>query len=839
MLMMLSEKGNYQPVRQFTFLGQKVCHQAFLILTGVSKAYVRRLMTAIESGALQPPTDGRTCRTVRDQPQRSSVDSFFDFCYWMIAEPLAETLTDQLEPDTVHASMVAKVEQEAQQPVVDPTAEWILAGSNPVVAASKDMDEREQRWLPHCRIADLYEQYCLGFVPQGQEPASSTLFYKLWREHWAGILRIRKSAQHARCQSCVLYSEYRAKARSEEVKESIQKAYTKHLAGVFADRDLGRRMALQSEQSNQLSSPLPHSKRTLYVCLDGMDQAKFKLPRHKQAQSGKVWETLHRPALHNILVLIHGVCECYFLMNLDQKKDSNCQCTVLCGRAIDIAATLLQSRNMCLPSHWVIQADNTPREGRNQWLALWAGHMVASARAASISLCFYRVGHTHNEVDQRFSMLASIMNRANVIQTPQELKRLIESEHHQVKGREIFAEIMPSSFNFQSWLSPMGVSLTGMVYQEGLTVNHVFRVVRRGDLQKHAGSEKWTVTAPAAAEVDDQDAILLTKHWMSSSHLSQNPILLVPKAQVKAVQPADGPPHTLPNNEMTDSQRQQFERTAKFVEKPPWHMTDASDYLRGLCHRSEHRMVPAPEPLVLYQKRPTLPAPDALTGELSEEWKDFAPDSPRLQAVQVHPVAPKVPKANQKRPNNAQQEDSDPEVEQLLAVQQAELPPRAKARGRPKGQPKAPPAMKRPAGNEAPVPKAKAKVSPPIAKPPAPSVPPTSTETAGPPSVPLTSTETAGPPLVPPTSAETAKQPPPQAKGVQSQPAKATEPVSVESAKAKPKQSAKAKPAAVQSAKAKAKPVAAQAAKAKPKFGCSKCRFARGCSTCKNYRPEP
>ena len=177
-------------------------------------------------------------------------------------------------------------------------------------------------------------------------------------------------------------------------------------------------------------------------------------------------------------------------------------------------------------------------------------------------------------------------------------------------------------------------------------------------------------------------------------------------------------------------------------------MTDASDYLRGLCHRSEHRMVPAPEPLVLYQKRPTLPAPDALTGELSEEWKDFAPDSPRLQAVQVHPVAPKVPKANQKRPNNAQQEDSDPEVEQLLAVQQAELPPRAKARGRPKGQPKAPPAMKRPAGNEAPVPKAKAKVSPPIAKPPAPSVPPTSTETAGPPSVPPTSTETAGPPYL-------------------------------------------------------------------------------------------
>ena len=78
---------------------------------------------------------------------------------------------------------------------------------------------------------------------------------------------------------------------------------------------------------------------------------------------------------------------------------------------------MLRERGSQLPRHMIIQSDNTTRETRNQNLMKWAAHLICSEIFDSITFCFYKVGHTHCEVDQRFSVLAHCLNQCTGLQT--------------------------------------------------------------------------------------------------------------------------------------------------------------------------------------------------------------------------------------------------------------------------------------------------------------------------------------------------------------------------------------------------------------------------------------
>lgn len=88
--------------------------------------------------------------------------------------------------------------------------------------------------------------------------------------------------------------------------------------------------------------------------------------------------------------------------------------------ALERASEMLREKGSNLPRHIVIQSDNTCRETRNQVLVKWAAHLICSNICDSISFCFFKVGHTHCEIDQRFSVLAHCLNQATGLQTPQD-----------------------------------------------------------------------------------------------------------------------------------------------------------------------------------------------------------------------------------------------------------------------------------------------------------------------------------------------------------------------------------------------------------------------------------
>ena len=204
-----------------------------------------------------------------------------------------------------------------------------------------------------------------------------------------------------------------------------------------------------------------------------------------------------------------------------------------------------------MPRHWVFQTDNTTREQRNSWAFLYCAWLVANGACRTVDQLFYRVGHTHNEVDQRFWVIGSALAKEATLQTPGDsvLKssnsafwvfsmhnntitknkdvnvrlQLYKSwnccfywserytrDHHLehsvpsllqefrdcilkipgASGRKLHCEIVDDVLDWSQFLSAADKHLSGLaIVLQMESVNHAFRFMPRSDLKNHKGFE--------------------------------------------------------------------------------------------------------------------------------------------------------------------------------------------------------------------------------------------------------------------------------------------------------------------------------------------------------------
>ena len=124
------------------------------------------------------------------------------------------------------------------------------------------------------------------------------------------------------------------------------------------------------------------------LAIDGMDQAKFKLPRVKGRQS-KLFQRLFRPRLHVAASWVHGESISFAISDEDCKKDSSAQCELV-SRAIDGVLT----RAGGLPHGLAVQQDNTAREGKNQYFMSYLALLPALGAFRWVVASHLRPGHS-------------------------------------------------------------------------------------------------------------------------------------------------------------------------------------------------------------------------------------------------------------------------------------------------------------------------------------------------------------------------------------------------------------------------------------------------------------
>ena len=154
--------------------------------------------------------------------------------------------------------------------------------------------------------------------------------------------------------------------------------------------------------------------------------------------------------MHVVGTIAWGHFDCYFIMNADQKKDSNMECTVV-SRTLDLVNNKLASKAHAMPRSLIVNPDNTTREAKNQHFFTYMSYLKATGKMDATQVEFAEPGHTHNEQDRNFAGVASCLSKAPILENPEEFEGWMKVHVRPQPGHELHVEILTETRDFQSW----------------------------------------------------------------------------------------------------------------------------------------------------------------------------------------------------------------------------------------------------------------------------------------------------------------------------------------------------------------------------------------------------
>ena len=158
-----------------------------------------------------------------------------------------------------------------------------------------------------------------------------------------------------------------------------------------------------------------HKDEVLMVNVDGMDQAKTNIPneplKDKATASGA-------PLPVRLMGAIAYARAWYGFWTVPQwASTSNVTLTAL-ARIIQDAQVEGQARGLPaphLPPRFVLQMDNTAKDNKNHFLFGFAGMLLAEGYFKEVEAHFLPVGHTHQEIDQSFSLVSKAVGEKGAL----------------------------------------------------------------------------------------------------------------------------------------------------------------------------------------------------------------------------------------------------------------------------------------------------------------------------------------------------------------------------------------------------------------------------------------
>ena len=549
---------------KFSFHGQHVCRPFWEHVYYTGPSQVDKAKKYATAGHVQMP--------VREAPAQmpghaaSKADAWFLSVWRDLGEPMAIENPEALNM-TEHMLIDIPL-----HPL------WNLS----VVVPSARHGEGAKRYVPkrYLNPGCFEDLFSMHQAAEGNDAVSRSTLLKCWNGSWKRFLDFRNIGQGNRCKVCAKLDEERVSAVTPAEKAEVATEKAKHLDSVSSDRQCSVRGTLLAEKDARKPTS-DGVNQVMKITIDGMDQAKFKCPRNLASSSQ--FSSLWRPQLHVVGVLVPGHLEAYFIMGSDLAKDANMNCTII-SHVLDMVKEKLGDAAM--PRSLIISADNTTRESKNQHFATYLATLVSSNKFESVELQFLQVGHTHNEQDQRFSTVATVLSRAPVLETPSDFAKWIRENVKPLKGLDLHVEVLDGTFDFQAWFAVLGIKIGGLAstHWEPDT-NHVWNFSQRSlvgncvadDIECHHSG--WASDVPQL----DADAVLLLRQFLHSQDFSQAPLLVLPVEITKDLKRDSLMPSAM--NDLGERTCKEFLKTAIAVAQPPWNLIQAprDKYKGDLC----------------------------------------------------------------------------------------------------------------------------------------------------------------------------------------------------------------------------------------------------------------
>ena len=557
--------------------GLKVCRPFWEHYHSVGHGSVDKMLALAKNGHVTLPPE-KKARQPRAKTAAHDVDVWLLGIYRGLAEPLAvEGSADRV--DQLPA-------EEVQHEVVDDQA-------HPLYSLSVALNPQDKGFLVPKRfvtLKDLGGLWNAYETEHGSEAASRSTFQRAFKA-WEKFIGFKDSSQGSTCGICASLDEQRKNAPTKEERAEVETSRQLHLDRCNADRSVnvrGNRVSALPETWSMAGA----ATSTMKLMIDGMDQAKFRCPRNCVQSATSQFSALHRPTLHMTGCIAFGQLEAYFVMRPDTAKDANMNITII-GRMLDKLQEMMQEdTSLQLPRHCILAADNTPRESKNHFFAAFAAFLVAQQRFETLEVQFMQAGHTKNELDQRFSSVATILASAPTLEDPVEFKQWMEQHVRPVSGRRLMVEILDATHDFQSWFHGLDLQIKGLTSTAlKPNANHLWRFLPRYAVEQSEAvicqHSEWSKLPQ-----DDRDVVLVLKHFISSAEKSQPPMLVLPAAAAAKLIPENLKPSA--RNKLNDETLKQYRKTAGVVAAQPWCLLKVSAWLERLCDDNEHQIEHSP-----------------------------------------------------------------------------------------------------------------------------------------------------------------------------------------------------------------------------------------------------
>ena len=174
-----------------------------------------------------------------------------------------------------------------------------------------------------------------------------------------------------------------------------------------------RRVYWDSRASSRLGYNLENQK-TICLIMDSIDRSKFAVPRTGALQS-KEMAGLERPRLDMTAVLCHGHAVALFFAEPGIVKGASWTVDVLahCLHVLQVECGL-DLREYSLQ----LQGDNCSKEVKSNSVAKFLSLLVARKRLRRADMQTLVSGHSHEDVDQFFSLLSGFLQTQEELHDP-------------------------------------------------------------------------------------------------------------------------------------------------------------------------------------------------------------------------------------------------------------------------------------------------------------------------------------------------------------------------------------------------------------------------------------
>ena len=262
---------------------------------------------------------------------------------------------------------------------------------------SDDNSDQAHIRLPYSLKSDVYVAYLQGAALRGEDTISKGHFLRLWQQRFPHMKVAKLKGTFPMCSVCAALT------------GNIKAASTAHASARLV-RHREEHLVLQRDQrlqyySNRLFA-IENPDEALSLIIDGMDQGKTYLPLMTRRQKNDRLKMMKQKIMG---VLVHGHGKYLYVGHLPLKLGANFTLECL-WRTFNKLGDELRLLGRHLPKKICIQMDNAS-DNKAMAVLAFAAYMIEEGLAEEISLNFLLVGHTHEDIDQMFSVISRRFSR--------------------------------------------------------------------------------------------------------------------------------------------------------------------------------------------------------------------------------------------------------------------------------------------------------------------------------------------------------------------------------------------------------------------------------------------